>query len=798
MTKAFRREPVILESDGRGGESTRALLAALAAGDLDRADAAAADLGQVESLDASIQKALADLHVRRQRWARAAETLALIQPRHVGIEMQWRLARNFADLQQNRPGVYRTLTTASQSASNCQPTISSSGAATLVQTLPGGQPVVLTPGGDPTVATPQIVEGLRDDLKRGRCLVLCGVGDGYLLTHLASHPVELQLGQQQCVHLIEPHTEVVMAAMMLHDWSGPTGPIQDRRFQWWVGETWMDDLHSALENDPYLPLPERPVRMSIAPDELDAMLRNVIAAVQESERKVAGRVKRRYASLDAAKLAMLFGDEPPRPPRVLLLTTRFSTVLQHSTRDLASAFEQAGWATRMPIEPSPYHRNSQRNLLRHLADFQPDLIVQIDHLRHEHGELFPPQVPFVCWIQDDLSNLTKRQAGAAVGPRDFVLTTSQAVYVNDFGYPQRQCIYMPKATRLPDLDGLPRVEAPDVVYVSNASGTVSSLVDQLSDEHASQPEVVQLIRAVSQYLSDGYARGECFYTAAEVQRVLLEQAGCLGMRMIDGGAFATKLAARLFATVNNALYRQQSIEWAVWACRSCGLSLGLYGAGWDAHPGFAEFARGPVQYGPDLEALTRSAKVNLQIVPYSCLHQRVFDGLAAGGFFLIREHPVDRLTLQFNAIMQGILQQGLGPESTDDLRRLLRGASLEAFEDWLAQREQVVEHCGTDPVANFLAARREGRDFLYSVLPGHDEVAFNSPDRLVRLIDAFKDDDAARGRVVGMQRDFVKRHYTYSAGLERALARMTNLLAAEISETPNRADCAAGRTTRCA
>ncbi len=835
MTRASGCEPVILESDGAGDESARAMRAALAAGDLDRADAMAASLGPIDSLGAEARKALADLHLRRQRWIQAADTLALIEPRHAGIEMQWRLARNFADLQQHRPAVYRTLTTASRPTSNCQPAISPSGAPTLAQTLPGGRPVVLTPGGDPSIATPQIVAGLSDDLKRGRCLALCGIGDGYLLTHLAANPPQLQLGQQQCIHLIEPHPEVLLAAMMIHDWSGPTGPIQDRRFQWWIGEAWSAEIHEALERDPYLPYPERPVRLSLIGDEIDATLREVLGVLIEGEKRLAARVEKKYAGFtprfvktegestprfaephgeSTPRFAEPHGESTPRfaephgesTPRfaephrgrggkVLLLTTRFSTVLQHSTRDLAAAFEQAGWATRLPIEPSPYHRNSRRNLLRHLADFQPDLIVQIDHLRHEHGDLFPPQAPFVCWIQDDLPNLTRREAGAAIGPRDFVLTTSQAVYVNDYGYPERQCIYMPKATRLPDLDGLKRVEAPDVVYVSNASQTVDVLVDQLADEHASQPAVAQLIRAVSRHLRDAYARGECVYTIAEVHRVLLEQAGRLDLRMTDDGAFAAKMAARLFATVNNALYRQQALEWAAGACERVGLSLGLYGAGWESHPRFSRFARGSVAYGQDLEVLTRSAKVNLQIVPYMFLHQRWLDGIAAGGFFLIRAHPMDTLAADVAAFIDGNLDSSIGTLAQALLA--VQGETKRELENLVARRLAFDDHRGTDPIALYRQHKIEGRDYIYRS-PAHlHEVRFADESSLSSLLAQFGSDPQRRTAVMRRQREYVAAHYTYSACLRRVLARVADLLADEASQTHGAADGAAEGVATC-
>jgi len=580
---------------------------------------------------------------------------------------------------------------------------------------------------------------------------------------------------------------VLMAAMMIHDWSGERGPIADRRFQWWIGEQWSAEIHEALERDPYLPYPERLVRLSLIGDEIDATLREVLAVLIEGEKRLAARVEKRYAAFTPRfagphRESTSRFAEPHRGcgGKVLLLTTRFSMVLQHSARDLAAAFEQAGWATRLPIEPSPYHRHSRRNLLRHLADFQPDLVVQIDHLRREHRGLFPPTLPFACWIQDDLPNLTRREAGAALGPRDFVLTTSQAVYVNDYGYPARQCIYMSKATRLPDLDGLPHVEAPDVVYVSNASGTVDGVVDQLADEHASQPPVVQLIRAVSRYLSDGYARGECVSTIAEVHRVLLEQAGHLGMRLIDDGAFAAKMAARLFATVNNALYRQQALAWAAGACERVGRSLGLYGAGWESHPQFARFARGSVAYGRDLEALTRSAKINLQIVPYMFLHQRWLDGVAAGGFFLIRAHPMDTLAADIAAFIDANLDPSIA--TLAQALSATQGETKRELENLVARRLAFDDHRGSDPIVLYRQHKIEGRDYIYQS-PAHlHGVRFADESSLSSLLARFVGEPERRTAVMRRQREYVAAHFTYSACLRRVLARMADLLADEASQ----------------
>ncbi len=462
---------------------------------------------------------------------------------------------------------------------------------------------------------------------------------------------------------------------------------------------------------------------------------------------------------------------------MLLLTTRFSTVLQHSTRDLAAAFEQLGWSVRVPIEPSDWQRNSRRNLLRHLADFQPDLVVQIDHLRHEHRGLFPPQLPFACWIQDDLPNLTSREAGANIGQRDFVLTTTAAVYEHDYGYPARQCLYMPKCTRLPDLDSIPRVEAPDVVYVSNASATPEALIEQVAAEHARQPIVAQVIRAAGADLVARYARGEVIFTVGEMGAILRACMDQLSIRPTDDGAFAMRLAARLFATVNNALYRQRALRWAASACGRLGLSLGVYGEGWEQHPHLAPFARGPVKYGRDLESLTRSARINLQIVPYMYQHQRWFDGVAAGGFFLIRAHPMDTLAGE----VAGFIERRVDPAAATLAEALgsLDPAARAEFEAILERRQMFDDHRGADPVAVYRQHQREGRGFVYEQPEFLADVRFEDEATLERLLETFSGDERRRREIARAQRRFVEKHFTYEAGLRRVLNRMTDLIGSE-------------------
>src|SRR5262249_28729444 len=151
----------------------------------------------------------------------------------------------------------------------------------------------------------------------------------------------------------------------------------------------------------------------------------------------------------------------------MLITTRFSTVLQYSARDTADAFEQLGWDSLVIIEPTSAHGLNRVAIRQSLARFRPDLVFQIDHLRREWGDLLPANLPSVCWIQDHLANLTNTAAGQSVQQREFVLIPSAQRYVRNYDYPQDNCLEFRKLSRVPARPEHWENDGDDLVYISN-------------------------------------------------------------------------------------------------------------------------------------------------------------------------------------------------------------------------------------------------------------------------------------------------------------------------------------------
>lgn len=716
--------------------------------------------------------------MREQNWAGAIEALSPFESQDPAAACQARLCRNLKAMQQHRSTALAELLSAPR-LTTCEVVPTGSGLLTISQSAKGRSPMILTPGGEPGQALSALWAVLEKQCDQQRTLALCGIGDGYIAAKLSDRALDHPLGLQQVIHLIEPHVEVLWHAFMIHDFTHEDGLIASPRFHWWIGPDWQREFEQTMRDQLTIPPPEVPVRNSIDQDVIDAALRASIDELVTIENRWADRLDRMYAHRTGSEFAQLMRGGSGRAPRLLMLTTRFSTVLQHSARDLCRAFESLGWRVHMPIEPGDHHRNTRRKLLRDLLDFEPDLVMQIDHLRHEHGRMFPAALPFACWIQDDLPNLTSRSAGAKIGPRDFVLTASERVYISDYGYPQEQCVHFTKQTHWQDTI-TPAVQRRDwlhdISYVSNASQQPSEIAATLPAQMCRQVPLQRLAAAVCDRILNAYDQGEVLYAVGQVRALLAEESKQVGVALNDED-LASSMAIRIFASLNNALHRQQALSWTAEIVREKGWSLGLYGSGWEAHPTLGAFARGSVAYGSALADITARSKVNLQIVPYSCIHQRLLDGLSAGGFFLIRRHPMDTLASEFVKRAGPLLNASINDVSK--LRSRMENDEDRAWlDDWMQRYDLFDDHRGVDPVQTLAANRADNRGFVYEPFPDYEATAFGSRAELAAQLERFLNEDESRDAVCQRQRTFVKSHFTYEASLTRAIERMAGKLEA--------------------
>ncbi len=751
------------------------LAQAIADGALDQADLL---LSSVRTPWARPVLALAaELHLRKRRWRDSAECFARIDGRDVDTEMRRRMVVNLAALQIHRPEVYQVLLNC---PGNPGYTLSHApdGLPINIYQGPDGRKISLTPGTSPLAALNKIRQQFGTSLSKGETLALCGIGDGYFLHALAQQPPKLLLDTEQVIYVIESEPQVVLNCLMMHDYSGPSGPIEQKRFSWFIGSSWCDAFGQALLDDLYKPMPTVSVSQAIDAESISEKLAAVGARLNRLDEALRGEVEAYCSGLEHAELAELFSTDRPRRPRVLLLSTRFSTVLQHSIRHSAEAFEQIGCQTHIVIEPTAHHRLSKPAIRKALRDFKPDLVFQIDHLRAEHADVFPAKLPFCCWIQEHLPNLTNQLAGKSVTSRDFVLSGMSNYFATAHQYPKRQLISLPQLGRVPIRPTHWTSTGDDLACVSNASNTTATAMQELRQRWAGHdPDVMKLIEHVSVRLARTYDSAASLATHIEVRGTLLDSERELNLPRPLNAAGMHLLVESIFDRLNSTLYRQQALGWAADVAGELGLKFALYGHGWENHPRFAAFARGPVAAGAALENLTRRTRLNLQVEPYACFTRtRLLTGIFAGGFFLVRDHPSNHLTQELSGFLH---QHGSAlAETNAEARAMVDPAGRPDLEQLLTRCQSMAEH------GDCIALVRDWERCRLLVpgaqaLPRMDEILFNDRAGLKSLVERFVNDADARSQIVDEQRESTEGRLSYVNGLRRVLREISQTLASE-------------------
>ncbi|MGH7214848.1 MAG: glycosyltransferase family protein [Tepidisphaeraceae bacterium] len=727
-----------------------------------------ADASPVSSTDADLRAAL-ESRLRARLWSDAADVGDRIVEHNLTSRLQHRLAKNLAGFERHRPEVFGVLAGTS-GASVYTIVASKTGHATVSMRRANGSPLVLSPNNDPVASVNGVFAQLRDNHARGEPFALCGLGDGYLVQGLAQNPPKLILGMEQTVYVIEPDPQLVWSCMMIHDYAGPAGPIEQRRFQWVIGPDWRERLDTLLAaGDYFLPIPVLTIRLGIHAQAIDTAIRETTVKIAADDTRMKREIDAHYAAVSRDDLAALFGPNPPRRPRALLLTTKFSTVLQYSTRDSAEGLERAGWETRVLIERHNHERTTRVAMRKAIAEFKPDFVFQLDHLRHEHSDLFPANLPFACWIQDHLPNLMNGRAGASITPRDFVLTNCAYRYHAQYGYPLRQCVFLSKATRLPHAPASWKRDGHDLAFVSNCSRTPMEIAAQ-TVAGIPDKETAAVIGGACERMIGSYATGRTLESLDDLRHCIIDAERGLGLSLKSDDV-RRKWCDVLWHPLNDTLYRQQALRWAITAAKKLNLRLALYGNGWAKNPEFAAFDRGYITYGQDLEELTRRTRVNLHIVPYGALHQRLLDGLAAGGFYLVRDHPRNRVPFE---LMDFVDRFAPAAATSDEALSMVPDDRRDPMRRLLAEYHKINELC--DAVSQLRDLRKDG--FLLQ-LPCLDDVCFSDAATFeARLRWALEHLDRADA-VAAEQRAFVERHLTYAANMRRVTYEIGRLIRSE-------------------
>ncbi|MFO0635742.1 MAG: glycosyltransferase [Nannocystaceae bacterium] len=412
----------------------------------------------------------------------------------------------------------------------------------------------------------------------------------------------------QQLYGVEPEPAVLRRLLRSVD----IGPVIDAGLfaQWFVGA---DASAQALEFFARARLRPLPRVRSACPPALVEGFARLDAARIDSWRESTSALARRYDPMRlAGTLARL---DAGAPLRVWLWTSIHTTVLRHVGVGLLAGFEAEGHEVRLTLEQDRADAYDLPAVAQELLQAEPDLALQIDHLRPEYGALLPAGLPVASWILDELPPLSDPAIIARLGTLDlsFAWSVPLAQRYAALGHPH--CSALPFAVD-------PAVYHPrDPVPASDAVAYATHLARPIEPRFAPG-----LYAALEQRLA----------TMATLPQGHEELAPVLAALLRDTGV--TVPAAQQASFAYDALLLARHVERVRVADEllAAGVPLSLFGRGWAEIPRFAPHARGEVAPGPALREMYQRHKVVLHINTRCNLHPRVLEAMASGGFVLAR------------------------------------------------------------------------------------------------------------------------------------------------------------------
>ncbi len=330
-------------------------------------------------------------------------------------------------------------------------------------------------------------------------------------------------------------------------------------------------------------------------------------------------------------------SEGKEPPRILVSTCRWTTVLQYCAGDFRKAFEKLGCVTSFLIEEDDLQTLSAKLTWKRLAEFRPDFLFSVSHARPSYA--VPRELPVIGYIQDrcgpvlNLASLKEYVEPMDVWP---CLSHKFLDYLSKKGIPAEQIAVMPvpadesKFYPLAADDPLRERFACDISYVKHGVADPDQVMaDWMASTRLSAGTVPP---AVMEYFRSLYRRyRQNPRQPWHEEEVFAETRRQIGQFIGEGQWNAVEQMLVSFQIqVLGACFRFYYLE----ALTKSGLAMWLYGNQWANDALFKRFAAGSVK-GAELNAVYNFSRINLHMNPTGTMHQRLCEGGLAGGFFLV-------------------------------------------------------------------------------------------------------------------------------------------------------------------
>lgn len=619
----------------------------------------------------------------------------------------------------------------------------------------------------PAPAVGDVIRRLYPSAVCHKAVVIVGEDMGWLWNGVYQLPCKTPEapGHRSPLYFLIREIERLWIILHVHDWRNL---LADARVRLFIGNDAMNDFRLSLAVDHACPWPGLSVRVdpmlwSGSPT-LDEILADAGAKAYQDFLSCTERFRPAGAAATPAMIASRL--ESGQPLRILGITSRFTTFLQYSMRDWLASFQRLGHQTLLLMEEQDHQACNGLTIASACAEFQPDVVVIIDHYRKELRGV-PEHVPFVMWVQDRLGSIYCPEAGRSQQRLDYTIGYGRAELVQRCGYPGSR--FMPamiggnpdrfSAAALSEQELAPL--RCDASFVSHASAPAEQIIRE-QIQRGGSPESRRLLEDLYERLRAIYDAGGSVTAGEALQNVIVDSLrdNCLT-------ADVNELLNLFTCRVNNAMFRHQAIRWVA----EMAVDLRLYGKGWENHPEFKRFARGAADNELQLRAIYQASAINLQVTPFGGVHQRLLDGLVAGGFFLIRSVTADELEILLRDMWNWCQLHGIrsGREMLEKRDEKLSGLMRRYAELGAVDPAGDADHYF---VAMQECAMTGFTRTVNTLFERHERVTFSIREQLAKQVKHFLASGDERREIAREMRQRVLETHTYDSITRRMLAFM--------------------------
>jgi len=612
---------------------------------------------------------------------------------------------------------------------------------------------------------------------KGECdqpLLVLGEDQGWLWDRVYRLPCNYPgvAGHRPPLYFVINSLEHLWTILHLQDWQKLLG---DARVRLFAGPGAFDQFRASLLEEIKCPWPKLSITVDQSLWPAGMNIDTLLAATQRAGVEWLTDLERQFDGIykDFSPKTFAAGCRRGSSLKVLGITSRYTTFLQYSMRDWLAAFERMGHHTKLFIEKNDHEVSNNLAVAATVAEFKPDLVLAIDHYRDEVGTV-PDQVPMVMWVQDNLPNIFRPQAGAAQGPRDFCMGFGKLQLSQRHGYPRQRFLaanigvntqrFTPTELSADEL----RQFSCDVSYISHASVPADVLVKRQVEKLGS-PQGTRLFhdmydRLVAHYESGGPALDEPI-----IKQMFADS--LIATRSNVNEETGAQILSMFSQSINNAVFRHQALRWL----SELGVDLRIYGTGWEQHPQLARHARGVADNQTQLRTIYQASKINLQVTASGAVHQRLLDGLAAGGFFLIRYSIGDAIGRSYQQLWEWCQRKGVNSEA--DFHAKADNQARQIMKDV----NQIMGYdIGSTDLKIFdilqMHADNEFMTCANSIWPEYDDISFANREQLQSRLATYLGNEDARWRVA----ESMRRRVIEKASYEHINNRLLDMIVREM------------------